>query len=250
MKHKIIFLNTRPEPQNTQLSTQLSAILPLNVIQLPTIEIQTIAEEKIQAQLNQAPPADYYIFTSINAVENSFCGLKKWCKTALAIAIGEKTKSLLQAKGWENVICPEEACSEGILSLPLLNSVKNKHVMILTGGHGRTLLKEALHAKGALITEIICYHRVIPRYQKAELMSKEQLSHTRIVLITSVECYENLKVLLGNSFNILLQTSQWLVFGTRVKQHILPNVPEQNITVCKPSDQAVLNATKLLCKEF
>lgn len=236
-------LNTRPQPFNDQLTARLQNKLGIHVLQLPTIEIEPV-ECELQGQV------DTLIFTSANAVVCSQEALSAYKNKVSTIAIGVKTKTTLEALGWQKVQVPELANSEAVLAMPALNLIKNKNIVIVTGEGGRGLLTQQLLKKQAKPQTLICYRRITPVSTERSIIKEIGRENIAIVLITSVACYDNLNQMLGNTMNKLAKSSHWLVFSDRIKQYLKSTIANERIHVCKPNDDDVLKAVKMLYKDF
>lgn len=243
MANTFNLLNTRPQPFNDQLTEQLHNKLGINVLQLPAIEIEPMACQ-LQGDV------DGLIFTSANAVICSQEALTSYKNNVLTIAIGAKTKATLEDLGWQNVQVPERANSEAILAMSKLDLINNENIVIVTGENGRDLLTQQLLKKQAKPKTLICYRRIMPVSIESSIIREIECENIAIVLITSVACYENLSHILGNIMDKLEKSSNWLVFSDRIKQYLMSTIANERIHVCKPSDESVLAAVKMLYKDF
>jgi len=243
MTHKLTLLNTRPEPQNTKLSHLLRQSADITVIQYPTIDIAYFTPNEIEQQIPDTP-IDYFIFTSVNAIPKDRAMLMSLLGKKVAIAVGKKTAATLKKLGWLQVLSPEQASSEGLAAMSELQQIKGQHIVIFTGKNDRPYLSTSLEKKGAIVNKVYCYQRVLPDKSIDNQITFQQLSNIDIVLITSITGFDNLKKQLGKNFQLLQQTSQWLVFSDRIKEYLMPEVPEHAIIVCEPHDKAVLNVIK------
>jgi len=236
----IILLNTRPQPTNNELSELLQVELGIQVLQLPTITIQPVT-----SYLDE--PVDYLIFTSANAVLHSQASLIEDKDTIPVIAIGEKTKATLQQLGWKNILTPSVANSEAVIAI---HDINNKKIAIVTGEDGRALLYEQLSQKGAVITELFCYKRVMPQRIDQSIVKKIEVENIAIVLITSIACYDNLCTILGDAVTKLQKSSLWLVFSDRIKTHMENDIAQSQIYVCEPNQAAIIAKVKMICKDL
>ncbi|OGT42124.1 MAG: hypothetical protein A3F13_04100 [Gammaproteobacteria bacterium RIFCSPHIGHO2_12_FULL_40_19] len=151
--HKPHVLNTRPSHQAHHL-TQLIEQRGGRVFHLPVFAIQPIIFEPINLD-----DFDILIFQSSNAVHAFFQRQKIKSTVAEIIAIGAATKKALNSVGFDRVLVPNSFSSEGILAMPLLQSVVEKSILIMCGENPKSLLIDTLAARGARTTMVHCYQR-------------------------------------------------------------------------------------------
>jgi uroporphyrinogen-III synthase len=179
---------------------------------------------------------DWLIFTSKQAV----LSLKQWPSYSKIAAIGEATAAALNAP--VDVI-PKEWSSEGLLALPEFQHIKNKNIAIITGDGGRTLLADELFSRGAKVSIIATYKRIIPNTDSAtlqDLLKKNQIS---AFICTSGESLQNLLQLVPqNIFAIPLiivsQRLQCIAKDLGFKQIILAE---------NASHESLVAAVKKIC---
>ena len=85
--------------------------------------------------------------------------LKHWQHDS-AIAVGTATQKALHQAGLENVICPEQHNSEGVLALPELSQVDGREIIIVRGDGGRELMADTLTQRGAKVNYLESYQRI------------------------------------------------------------------------------------------
>src|SRR5690606_40816499 len=121
--------------------------------------VQTCALPISAAQLQQHRDARAWIFTSVNAVRYARmldAGVWPAC-----IAVGPATAAALRQAGIEDVITPpQQHDSEAVLSLDVLQDVRDRPVVIVAGEGGRDAMQTGLAARGAQVTRIEVYRRV------------------------------------------------------------------------------------------
>lgn len=157
-------LVTRPLRQSRALVTALEAAGATARL-LPLLAIRPPPDADLAAALLFAERrASGWIFTSANAVAaaDKMLPAKHW--HAPVFAVGEATARALQALGHTARRPPPEAIhSEGLLSLPALQAVAGRRLLIVTGEGGRDGLREPLMARGALVQVATVYRReVVP----------------------------------------------------------------------------------------
>lgn len=189
---------TRPARQAAGLARELAAlggkplVFPAIVI-LPPADAGPLRE--VQRHL-----ADYDIavFVSANAVEYGIGDPAAWPAHPLVLAPGPGTAAALAAVGVANARIPATTLdSEGLLALPELERVAGKRVVIFRGETGRELLKSALEARGASVTQVECYRRARPEGGVSGLIEAWREKRIDAVTLTSSEGLDNLWAILG-----------------------------------------------------
>jgi uroporphyrinogen-III synthase len=195
-------LVTRPKPYGEQLCEQITTQNG-QAIYFPTLQIVPIKNNL--EEIKELAQADWIIFISPQAV---LCGIpaiqKYWPafpdKIKL-IAMGEGTAKALSAKGFMDVIHPEEWTSEGLLKLPHFQALSGKQIVLIKGVGGRELLAETLMARGAKVRHIHVYRRELPTYDKIDLLRLQKID---IIVCASGETLRNLITLMGASNQTML----------------------------------------------
>jgi len=193
---------TRPTNQAQKL-TQLIEASGGNVIPFPLIEITALDDvtlfEQIITDINDY---DWMLFISSNAVQNSMPrlikqGIPKQLKFA---AIGPTTAETLKDFSINEVLTPKERFdSESLLSLPEMQDMQGKKVMLVRGIGGRDVLANTLTQRGAQVSFAECYQRINPQTNcdaLAEAFAKQQLQR---VVVTSSEAMRYLLAMAGDS---------------------------------------------------
>ncbi|MDO6693176.1 uroporphyrinogen-III synthase [Aliiglaciecola sp. 3_MG-2023] len=99
------------------------------------------------------------IFVSTHAAEIVINGVQKWPSELQVFAVGPSTgESLTQLT--KQVIVPDMANSEGLLSLPQLQALSNQKVFLVKGVGGRKILPTELQSRGAIVEHINLYSRL------------------------------------------------------------------------------------------
>lgn len=162
-------LITRPEPEAGKLVKRLQHI-GKTAFAFPLLETKpgrdlAILSDELQA-MNKGD-----IVISVSPAAASYAGehllnLKAaWPQTLDYYSIGRKSALLLHQYCSKKVIFPEfNAISETLLSLPSLQQVGKKTILILRGNGGRTLLANTLRERGAHVRYCECYQRVAVAY--------------------------------------------------------------------------------------
>jgi len=159
-------------------------------------------------------------------------------------AIGPTTANALENFGIHDVLIPEGRYdSESLLSLPEMQDMEGKKVMIVRGIGGRDVLANTLTNRGAVITFAECYQRINPQSNCAVLkqaFDKQQLHH---IVITSSEAMRYLLDMAGET--------DWLKQVTLCVNHA--RVAEQPLQIGltvkvanAPGDEAMLKTLTLI----
>jgi uroporphyrinogen-III synthase len=218
-------MTTRPNNRATNLVEAINRLCPDNLVikahHTPLIEITEYYDQAFFEQVarnattsqNDSIAFDGVIFISGNAVDwaqrSLAASLWQSILTCPLYAIGEQTASVLQTeidklvtnsqrlKTDNQVIYPQQMNSEGLLSLPELQSVTGQQWLIVKGKGGRDRLKTGLQAGGASVTELSVYQRQLPNASAQQQIAKRQALKP-IWLISSIQALENLCQILNH----------------------------------------------------
>jgi uroporphyrinogen III methyltransferase/synthase len=142
---------TRARAQASALAARLRE-LGAHVVEAPAIRI-----EPLDAPLPDPRDHDLVCVTSPNGAELLMARLRD--ARALAgttvAAIGPGTARALRERGIEADVVPERAVAEGLVEA--LAGIDVCHALIVRGAEGRAVLRDALIARGAEVTEAVLY---------------------------------------------------------------------------------------------
>lgn len=218
--HSPGILVTRPEPQ-AQGTIEALNQLGWQVYHFPTIRINktdSLATEQTRSRLKAS---DWLIFISQPAVQHFFSDFNaKELSYQKIAAVGKATKKALLEKNIQVDACPESATnSEALLELPVFNQIRNQNIVIVRGVGGRELLHQTLANRGANVSYLEVYERLLASPDK-DLIRQHWDNDIDVVICTSNQLLENyLKLaepLLGNKiFNkpMLVISSRMLTFA-------------------------------------
>lgn len=237
---------TRPTGQATKL-TKLIQEAGGTVIPFPLIEITALDNyTQFENVIVDIADYDWILFISSNAVQNSMPRLLKHSipATLKFAAIGPTTAQSLNEFGIKDVLIPEGRFdSESLLSLPEMQNMQGKKVMIIRGIGGRDVLANTLKSRGADITFAECYQRVNPQSHCDDLAQAYQNGQLHAIVVTSSEAMRHLIKMAGES--------DWLAHITICVNHA--RVAEQplemglTVNIAKaPGDEAMLNNLTLI----
>ena len=186
-------LIARPEPQASQLK-ELAEQQGWQAELIPLIFIDKGRELTSLMHLNNA---DLLIAVSQHALiyaerwlVNNAC---LWPTLAEYLAVGDKTANAWwlqlkkQARSFTKPIVPATENSEGLLSLPVLQKVAGKQIVILRGNGGRELLEQELTLKGAQVSYIECYQRQPIQQNQHKLLQLIDENTESVLIATSSE---------------------------------------------------------------
>ena len=126
------------------------------------------------------------IAISANAVLHANKLLDTWPNAITYLAVGQASTDAFSDINI-NSRCPDEATSEGLLSMPVLSDVKDKKIVILRGEGGRETLAQQLVKRGAKVNYSQLYRRQsIVSNKENDLLKWQQLKIT-IIVVTSAE---------------------------------------------------------------
>lgn len=233
---------TRPSDQAKKLSSLIEAAGG-HVILFPLIEIVGLDDySQFEREIAHIADYDWIIFISSNAVQH---GMPRLVKHTLPshlrfAAIGPVTAKELHEFGIQNVLIPEGRFdSESLLSLPDLQQMQGKKVMIVRGIGGREVLAETLKSRGAEVTFAECYQRINPQKNIDSLHQAWVNQQLQAIVVTSSEA---MRYLLGFASH-----APWLREVTLCVNHA--RIAEQpiamglNVKVADaPGDEAMLAA--------
>lgn len=211
-------LVTRPGQSGRTLCDEIEA-MGGEAIFYPTIAFASPDDANLcTTEMAQLRDQDWVIFNSPQAVASSVPFINQyfsvWPNHVQIAAIGGGTAKTLQQAGLPVSIQPEIWSSEGLLALPVFQSVKGKKIVIIRGAGGVTLLDQVLGSRGAHVRSIIAYKRVLPCPIE---IAAYRLEKVTAVIATSCEGIENLKTLLGETRCERLYSQHLIVVSSRIK---------------------------------
>lgn len=207
---------TRPRGQSTYLASAVEK-LGGRCIQFPLLEITPLADSQpLLAIATQLQAYQLAIFISPNAVGYGMAAIQRaggLPATLLVATVGAGSARALQELGVKNIIVPQQQFdSEALLAMPQLQQVKNHHVLIFRGDHGRELLGNTLKLRGAHVEYVSCYHRGKPQQDVSVLMA----SKPDALCVSSTEALNNLEEMLDTADKIQLKAIHLFVSHERI----------------------------------
>ncbi|MDP3859677.1 MAG: uroporphyrinogen-III synthase [Stagnimonas sp.] len=211
-------LVTRPAAQSAPLRERLASA-GAQVHSLPLLQILPPGDPlAARERLLQARGADFWLFTSANAVRGAarlgaMDGLVPADWPEALFAIGRGTASALAALG-RIALAPEGATSEALLLWPELQQVGGLEVLVLTGEGGRGLIADTLAERGALVRVARCYRRERVAHAPDEVLAA--LAGVHVIVLTGGESLEALVALVPESQRAALYRLTLVVPSSRV----------------------------------
>lgn len=190
---------TRPQRQNDALIEQLRA-RGADATAIPLLSIEPLTDpaqrQHIVHCLQTLPQYYAAIFVSQNAAEQMLAALADhqlpWPTALHTIAVGSATAQYLADHGIV-ATSPTRMDSEGMLALPVLQTVQDQRCLIIRGAGGRTTLANTLRARGANVDFCELYRRTLPTAAAASWQQWIDCQHARaLVCINSVESLQHL----------------------------------------------------------
>lgn len=179
-------LVTRPAGQADALMAALAA-RGWRVTHRPAIAIEPLplddAARRTLLELDR-----YYavMFVSVNAVSHAVAALAdywpQWPVGIHWLAVGDATADALRREGLTPVSPDHGFNSEALLTLPCLQQMTDRAVLIFSGDTGRTLLRDTLRARGARVDVLPLYRRVCAAFAWP--------AEVDVVMVTSVESWQ------------------------------------------------------------
>lgn len=231
-------LVTRPQHQCQMLASLIEKAGGKALI-LPVIDIEHIAPS--DWQITNIEHFDWLIFVSRNAIESFISGyghnLPASCQFA---AVGEGTAQAMREHAIP-VDCQPKISngSEGLLQMSLMQAdkVRGKQILIVRGNGGREHLADTLKARGANISYVEVYQRVLAK-PTASMQKQAMLADK--VICTSVAGVDNLCSIFMNTWPGLLDKPLTVV-SDRIKQHAFSRGFKTIYVSADASDNAVVD---------
>ncbi len=205
----------------------------------PTLEIEPLAVD-VATKVREFKP-DWLIAVSRHAVCYGAAAVEqgrwKWA------AVGAATAAQMQSSGINDVLyCESNQSTEGLLSLQPLADLTGQRVMIIRGVNGRETLAEQLRLRGAEVTYLEVYRRMLPQQvmpiPDALLMPDGGI----FVIAASHQAVLNLLQLLGHGQDQEIPNIHLLVISQRMAG-LARTLGFDRITVAKnASNAAILEA--------
>lgn len=195
-------LVTRPKPHGEMLCEKIREAGG-NPIYLPTLEIIPFQDKlAFERQIQTLDQFDWVFFISPQAVIQSAAAIhQSWPHFPVQLkvaAVGAGTAMTLQEAKLPVSLYPElDWRTEGLIALPELQNLQGKKIAIICGLGGRELLADVLMERGALVTRMIAYQRVLPEIDMKQYIHLFHSHSIDIIVSTSNESLRNLLTMVG-----------------------------------------------------
>jgi uroporphyrinogen-III synthase len=234
-------LVTRPEPDASRLAEKLRAEGAQAQV-FATLKILTLfPKDFIALALQQSQ--GIFIFLSKHAVISVFQNIKELPQTNTVLAIGPGTAQELAKHHIKAIIPPKDYNTESLLNLRLLQEVEDRSIFIFAGEEGRTLLQETLDQRGAKVTVVPVYRRVLQTETPFSLPDWQD-NGINIIITTSGDSLRALIHLTSPEQHLWLKQQKLLVISERMAEFAkeLGFTSEQLIIAANASDQGIITA--------
>lgn len=219
------------------------------VLRFPVIEIGPPQyPQKCQTQLARLADYDLAIFISSNAV-NAALSLQKslqqnWPTDLAIAAVGKATAQTLGEKQLPaTLVAPEPFNSEALLSLPELQNIKDKRIVIFRGNGGREFLHNSLQERGARVDYVECYQRSKPQSDAAPLYLAWDQNQTMSIIVTSNQSLKNLQTMIQPEYQAkLLAAPLFLISKRTAALSIELGFTQTPVIATAANDDAILSA--------
>lgn len=193
--HGMNILVTRPNPGGESLCQSIRAAGG-QAIHFPTIEIVPVQPINLETD-----SFDWLIFISPQSVIHR----PVFSKNTKIAAIGAGTAAMLKKFNLPVHAVPlTDWRTEGLLQLPEFQQLENKKIAIICGRGGRELLPDSLQARGANVTMVVTYERVLPKVSLSKCTELFQQPVFNTIVCTSVTGMRNLLTLAGDQICTIL----------------------------------------------
>lgn len=243
---KLRVLVTRPEPQGSELC-RLIQRFGGEAVNFPAIEFAPPADtDLLQQAVASLGDQDWIIFISPRSVYSSVPLIRQhWPEFPPQVkfaAVGEGTAKALKEAGYNTDARPEtEWNSEGLLNLPVFQhaAIAGKNIAIVRGEGGRELLDRVFAERGARVTPVIAYQRVLPQVDVSEYLRLLQQKRLDVIVCTSFDGVQNLKTLIGHAGWTYLKELPLMVMSERIKM-LACDLGFQTIWVARNAGQTAI----------
>ncbi|MEO5624772.1 MAG: uroporphyrinogen-III synthase [Dokdonella sp.] len=189
---------TRPADAAISLRRKVEA-LGGRALGLPGLSLRQPSDlQQAAGKLLADASAQDWIFSSPAAVRFAFRLVPplRLPRGARVFGIGAGTQRALARRGIRAIVPSDRIDSEGLLQLPELTHVRDRHIALIGAADGRGLIASTLRERGAHVESIHVYERGPPRLNRRHFDALARASDPLITLISSAEALVNLVALL------------------------------------------------------
>lgn len=230
---------TRPEHQADHFC-DLLASKSIDSYRFPTMEISTV--DSSCPQEITVDPLDMVIFISANAVifSKHYFDQKAFPSSCHIAAIGNKTTKALQESGYQvDLVADRPFNTEAFLSLPAMQNILNKRILIIKGCGGRKTLQNTLTARGAHVQTCNVYERKQANHSVKRINAICEGVQVDIIAITS---FDSANYFFDFFKDCIAFKHVPLLVGSQRIAHALAklNIANQLVVSNNPSDECML----------
>ena len=189
--HGRVLVITRPVGTAGALARRVRALGGTPVL-LPGLALRGPDDVALtRGALREGLTDELVIFTSPAAVRYA-AAITPLHTRAVVLAVGEGTARALRRQGVRETRTPIQSHSEGLLDLPMLQELRDRHVALVGAPGGRGVLRAQLAARGARLREVQVYRRLPPRLDRRHFEALQGLPGSARVLLSSNDALQNL----------------------------------------------------------
>ncbi|QFU21122.1 uroporphyrinogen-III synthase [Shewanella eurypsychrophilus] len=244
-------LLTRPEGRN-QLMIEALNLKSVSHIVTPLLHVTPAPATHQNQYIDQINHADIIIFISTNAVKFAANAIDAshphiaWPAKAEYYAVGEATFNALTHLGITAQEAPQNCQqTEGLLTLPQLQNLSGKKIVIVRGVGGREVLATTLASRGGQVSYWEVYRRGCPELPKDSTAIAWQQAEIDTIIVTSGEILDNLIKLVPKELFAWLRACHIIVPSSRVQEQAFA-YGLQHVTNAKAANcKAILSALGL-----
>lgn len=241
--NKMNVLITRPENEGRVLANKLK-----------DRGIHTHCQPMFDYKLNNTQENLFHLFTQVNqpvfifisvasvTYANSISPIATWPASKI-FAIGSATLKALEALNI-SAVTPNIQTSEGLLTLPELQTIEGQGFIIVRGDGGREYLADSLKSRKAIVYYFESYRRIW-RQLSSDVTQHWRSHNINCIVITSDALLQSVVQLINLSDGYWQTTCQWIVASERIAQKAramgLLNIVNANGANDKAISEAIIN---------
>lgn len=245
-------LVTRPEPNGETLCHLLNQ-QGFATLYAPLFSIDKGSDlNRLPQQLQNLQSGDYVFAVSKNAIRYADQVLRNvglhWRNDLHYFTVGRRSAEYLTAvtESAVNYPYPDEN-SEGLLTLPQMQELSGKQILILRGNGGRELFRQQASARGAKVEVLECYQRIVKEYDNIQQISVWKRAGINTIVVTSNEILRYLVEFVAKNDHNWLTHCHLITVSPRITQ-LAKTYGWQKITQTSRADNASILETLLSLK--
>lgn len=234
---------TRPAPAGTALCEFITT-QGGQAIHFPTIAFEASNQPCFDEAITQLGEQAWLIFISPQAVTASVPAIRRaWPHLPPQVqfaAVGAGTARALHDAGYQVSVFPQsEWNSESLLALPIFQAIKGQKIAVIRGEGGRELIDQTLASRGALVTPVIAYKRVLPKTDMASTLLLFKQHKVDAVICSSFAGVQHFKILMGEAGWAFIRDMPLIVVSERIKR-LAEDLGFQTIWVAQNASHAAI----------